>query len=95
MTQKNRTFFGAKSFSILTVCLLLSSPDVFAHKKDIANIVVGHRQQTVSGSIKDEAGNPIVGATVLVKGTTKATSSDAKGEFSITANIGVLLVFEI
>lgn len=92
MTQKNRVFFGAKSLSLLAMCLLMSSPEVFAEKADFAHSVVANRQQTISGSVKDDGGNPIVGATVLVKGTTRATSTDANGEFSITANNGDVIV---
>jgi len=92
MTQKNRVFFWAKSLSLLAMCLLMSSPEVFAEKADFAHSVVANRQQTISGSVKDDGGNPIVGATVLVKGTTRATGTDANGEFSITANNGDVIV---
>jgi hypothetical protein len=36
-----------------------------------------------SGRIIDEAGQPIVGATVLLKGTAKGTSTDASGGYSL------------
>ncbi|WP_313513318.1 carboxypeptidase regulatory-like domain-containing protein [Sphingobacterium sp.] len=94
MTQKNRVFFGAKSLSLLAMCLLMSSPEVFAEKGDFAHSVVAVRQQTISGSVKDDAGNPIVGATVLVKGTTKATSTDANGDFQLLPTTATSLSFE-
>jgi len=37
----------------------------------------------VAGTILDPAGNPVVGASVIVKGTTKGTTSDGKGRFEI------------
>ena len=41
-------------------------------------------QRTVSGTITDEAtGEPLIGATVLVEGTTIGTVSDLNGQFSI------------
>ena len=92
MTQKNRVFFGAKSWSLLAVCLLSTSPEVFAEKGNFAYAIVDVQQQTITGSVKDDAGNPIVGATILVKGTTRATSTDAKGEFSINANNGETII---
>lgn len=50
-------------------------------------------QQTVRGKVVDLTGNPIVGASVTVKGTSIGTSSDANGIFNIAAtNESVLVV---
>ncbi|WP_201985975.1 carboxypeptidase-like regulatory domain-containing protein [Hymenobacter rubidus] len=38
---------------------------------------------TVSGKIEDENGRPLVGATVLLKGSSKGTSTDANGNYSL------------
>jgi TonB-linked SusC/RagA family outer membrane protein len=38
----------------------------------------------VTGTIKDAAGKPISGVTVVVKGSSKITTSDSSGKFSIT-----------
>jgi ferric enterobactin receptor len=53
--------------------------------------------QTVTGKVVDEKdGKPLEGATVSVKGKTAATKTDTKGEFSIAAVKGdVLLVTSI
>lgn len=40
--------------------------------------------KAISGTVKDEAGEPIVGAVVLVKGTTAYATSDADGVFKLT-----------
>ncbi|MBF9237623.1 carboxypeptidase-like regulatory domain-containing protein [Hymenobacter sp. BT683] len=37
---------------------------------------------TMSGKIEDENGRPMVGATVLLKGSSKGTSTDASGNYS-------------
>ncbi|MBD2768279.1 carboxypeptidase-like regulatory domain-containing protein [Hymenobacter sp. BT664] len=37
----------------------------------------------MSGHISDETGRPLVGATVLLKGSSKGTSTDASGNYSI------------
>ncbi|HET9826689.1 MAG TPA: SusC/RagA family TonB-linked outer membrane protein, partial [Chitinophagaceae bacterium] len=42
------------------------------------------QQRKVSGSIKDDKGLPLIGATVMVKNTTAATTTDANGMFRIT-----------
>ena len=39
--------------------------------------------RTQAGRIIDEAGQPLVGATVLLKGTTKGASTDADGNYSL------------
>src|SRR5262249_32432999 len=48
----------------------------------------------VSGTIKDEKGEPLPGANVLVKGTTVGTTTDAAGSYSLSIPDGnVTLVF--
>ena len=52
------------------------------------------QQRTVSGKITFEADNqPLAGVSVTVKGTNVGTSTDASGNFSITASTGSTLVF--
>lgn len=92
MNQKKTIFPMAKPLSLLGVCLLLSSPEVFAEKTEKFPVTVPHLQEEVQGTVQDEEGNPIVGATVLVQGTTKATSSDQSGTFSISAEVGDVIV---
>ena len=38
---------------------------------------------TMSGKIEDENGKPMIGATVMLKGSNKGTSTDANGNYSI------------
>ena len=40
-------------------------------------------QSTVTGNVKDNAGEPIVGASVLIKGTSTGTVTDINGNFTI------------
>ena len=49
--------------------------------------------QTVTGTITDGANQPVSGATVTVKGTAKATTTDNAGKFSINATGNDVLVF--
>ncbi len=49
-------------------------------------------QQTVSGTVTDADGLPLPGATVVVKGTSTATSADFDGNYSIAAANGDVLV---
>lgn len=43
---------------------------------------------TMSGKIEDENGRPLVGATVLLKGSSKGTSTDANGNYSLEVPTG-------
>ena len=47
---------------------------------------------TIKGIIKDEAGSPVPGANIIIKGTTSGTTSDANGAFSIKASGSDILV---
>ena len=53
------------------------------------------QQVTVTGRITDTGGNPLVGATVIVLGTTQGVASGANGEFSLrfTPREGTILRF--
>ncbi|MBD2716498.1 SusC/RagA family TonB-linked outer membrane protein [Hymenobacter sp. BT646] len=51
------------------------------------------QSQSVSGSVTDDQGQALPGATVVVKGTTNGTSTDAQGAYTISApSDAVLLV---
>jgi outer membrane receptor protein involved in Fe transport len=41
-------------------------------------------QRTVTGQIKDDKGNAIPGASILIKGTSTGTTTDANGNFSLS-----------
>lgn len=49
-------------------------------------------QKTITGTVRDNSG-PIPGVTVSVKGTSKATQTNAEGKYSISANPADILVF--
>lgn len=50
-------------------------------------------EATISGTVKDETGNPVPGVNVLEKGTTNGTITDAAGNYKITAGNDATLVF--
>ncbi|WNH08084.1 SusC/RagA family TonB-linked outer membrane protein [Thalassobellus suaedae] len=66
---------------ILTLLLALIVQITFAQEK------------TISGTVSDDSGLPLPGATVLVKGTTTGTSTDFDGKYSIATEQGSTLVF--
>lgn len=50
------------------------------------------QQKRIQGIVKDELGEPLIGASITVKGTTNATMTDSDGKFSLTVNPGSVLV---
>ena len=66
-------------------------------KVEGTNIVLSKTNATaeneaITGTILDEKGEPVVGASVLVKGTTNGVSTDFDGKFSINAPANAVLV---
>ena len=49
--------------------------------------------QQISGTVSDENGVPLPGATVIVQGTSNGVSTDFDGNYSISASMGDTLVF--
>lgn len=49
------------------------------------------QKQNVSGVVKDAAGEPIIGASILEKGTTNGIITDFDGKFSLSVNPGAVL----
>lgn len=50
------------------------------------------QQITVKGVVKDQTGEPIIGANVLVKGTTNGMITDIDGKFTLSCEKGNILV---
>src|SRR5690348_12753557 len=69
--------------AITVMMLSASHADLFAQAK------------VVSGTVKDDAGEPIPGVSVIVKGTSNGTVTDVDGKFSIAAAEGTLVFSSI
>ena len=68
--------------NFLMILLFLASTTVFAQRI------------TITGTVTDDGGSPLVGTTVLIKGTTMGAITDANGKYSIDVdNRNVTLVF--
>jgi TonB-dependent SusC/RagA subfamily outer membrane receptor len=58
----------------------------------IAVFQVALAQQVVTGTVTDQDGMPLPGATIVIKGTSSAATADFDGNFSISAASGDVLV---
>lgn len=54
--------------------------------------VVAFAQQSISGTVTDESGVPLPGATVVVEGTSNAAITDFDGNYTLNATLGDVLV---
>lgn len=68
-----------KMKTLYSVILRLAIPVLLL----LLTAAAAYAQQTVSGDVKDKAGNPVIGANVLLQGTTKGALTDASGKFTI------------
>lgn len=65
----------------MVLLLLLSVNNVYGQDSD----------RTISGVVKNDSGEPLIGVNILVKGTARGTISDIDGIFSIQAETGDVL----
>lgn len=66
---------------------------IIIRKRQTQPTVIPIRQQFVSGSVQDSLGQPLVGVSVLIKGSQRGTATDTEGKFQIDAKPGEILVF--
>src|SRR5690242_9732576 len=60
----------------------------------LLGFVIAHAQQRmISGKVTDQNNQPVERASVVVKGTTRGTSADAQGNYSISAMPGEVFLF--
>lgn len=71
---------GRRAFYAL-VCLLLMATSLFAQEK------------TVTGTVTDSTNEPLIGASVVIQGTSNGTITDIDGKYSITASPENVLEF--
>jgi hypothetical protein len=92
-------FMYSHAFIKATTCLLLVAgagfnPLYAAQEKSEITTVTGVQQSsiTVKGTVKDAKGEPIVGASVIEKGTSNGTVTDMDGNYVLKAKPGSTLV---
>ena len=82
-----------KIFASIALCgLLVLAPAAFSGSLG-GYAALAQNDVTVSGTVVDENGEPILGAGVVVKGTTNGATTDLDGRFSLTVPAGSVLQF--
>jgi TonB-linked SusC/RagA family outer membrane protein len=88
-------FWGIALQSIFTFVVLASEVPEVSEAKSIYTLdtTEGVEDITVTGTVKDESGEPLPGVAVILKGTTTGTVSDMEGKYSIRVPEKSTLVF--
>lgn len=61
----------------------------------VLNSAMAFSQNRITGTVKDSQGEPLIGVTIMEKGSTNGVTSDAEGRFSINIEQGKTLRFSI
>lgn len=83
-----------KVIFVAVLCLTASLPSAYA-AKDAGSDAVQRVQQSgkrITGKVLDNTGEPVIGASVTVKGTTNGTITDMDGNFTLDNASGTLVV---
>ncbi|RYF45059.1 MAG: SusC/RagA family TonB-linked outer membrane protein, partial [Chitinophagaceae bacterium] len=59
----------------------------------LSYVMAGAQTRQVTGTVKDDLGNPIPFSTVRIKGTSTGVSADTEGKFKINAASNAVLIF--
>ena len=85
-----------KRFKVCFMLFLLASSLTQVHAAPISldkGIDLKVIQQQITGTVVDNAGVPLAGVNVLIKGTTTGTQTDFEGNYAIEASTSEVLVF--
>lgn len=101
MTSGIKVFFKSKQNLMrrsIFASMLLSSIIAYGHQAETATLrtfVLGHQTGTswkINGTVYDNNGEPIIGANVVIKGTTIGVLTDIDGKFSLDVEKGNELI---
>lgn len=90
------SYFNNARILMLSVLLAGGVKPLFASQitnvhENVALLTNNQQKQTVKGTVKDANGEPIIGASVKVKGSTGGTVTDIDGKFTLDAPAGAEL----
>ena len=86
MKRKIVSLLGIASFGLSLSAMPGNQPDLLSSSTGNADVSsVMQQKKTIQGQVLDQTGTPIIGASVLVKGTTVGTITDIDGKFSLEA----------
>ncbi|MDE6800256.1 MAG: carboxypeptidase-like regulatory domain-containing protein, partial [Phocaeicola sp.] len=79
-------------FSDSGVDYKIENRHIVLYKQAVSEVEEVKQQKSISGIVADEQGEPIIGASVLEKGTTNGTITDLDGHFTLFIGNGTELI---
>lgn len=76
---------------VLLALLGMATPYSVNAAENVPNSQSAQQAKKITGKVVDAAGEPIIGASVLVKGTSTGAVTDVNGKFSVDAAVGSTL----
>lgn len=78
---------------VLSAAFFCTSVPAMAEQNggDLISVASVNQEKPVQGTILDENGEPLIGVTVLIKGTTSGTVTDFDGKFSLSVDANAVL----
>lgn len=86
-----KLIFAATAMATLALSAHSLKASAVPEDNFITPTAVQQQKTTVAGTVTDAAGEPIIGASIVVKGTSRGTVSDADGYFTLSAPQGATL----
>lgn len=91
VNQQSNNLFKMKKQLTLFLCLLLFIP-MYGYAEDEVNHQIVQQTTKVKGTVTDEQGEPLIGASIAIKGTSQGVITDFNGQFSIDASRNAALI---
>lgn len=92
--KANRISLALRVLPIAAAILCFASVEITGYAKASSSEVAAP-QSVLTGKVVDASGLPVVGAGVLVEGTSRGVLTDANGNFTISVNKGEVVRFSI
>lgn len=96
--KKQEKTVSCRKKTLLYICSMLSCIILFTNHTNaipealpVTNATIDQQANVIRGTITDEKGEPIIGASIIEKGTTNGIISDIDGNFSITVPANAIL----
>ena len=86
-----KLIFAATAMATLALSAHSLKASAVPEDNFITPTAVQQQKTTVAGTVTDAAGEPIIGASIVVKGTSRGTVSDVDGHFTLSAPQGTTL----
>ena len=88
--RSSNQYFHTRKFVFL-MAMIAGLPSLPLTTKAAETVQLTNQAEKISGQVLDQNGDPVIGATIKVKGTTTGTVTDLDGNFTINAHSGSTL----